>query len=125
MCFYTQEMLDELHKVPVHHKNSFVDAIHSMKITCCCEVQMGLILPNFDLYFCNQTRIKVGSILDENGEPKMMDEILAMLQPFSPKKTECIKALNPKCRECPVVASCKVGCYYTTLLGVKNEGKEL
>lgn len=122
MCFYTQEMLDELHAIPgIHDQNSFIDSIHAIKITCCCEAQMGLILPNFDLYFCNQTHIKVGSILDENGEPKLIGDIMEDLRRFSKIKTDCIKNLSPKCADCAVVASCKVGCYYTTLMRSKNE----
>jgi len=117
MCFYTQEMLDELHNVPdVHENNKFLDSVHSMKITCCGEVQMGLILPNFDIYYCNQTRIRLGSILDENGEPRIIPDIMEMLKKFSGVKTKAIKKLSPKCAKCAVVASCKVGCYYTTLL---------
>ena len=116
MCFYNQEMLDFLHSVPVHDNNAMVDGIHSMKITCCGDVQMGLIFPNFDIYFCNQTRMYVGNLLNENGTPKGMPEILEMLQPFSKKKTDNVKNLSEKCNGCPVVASCKTGCYYTTLV---------
>jgi radical SAM protein with 4Fe4S-binding SPASM domain len=116
ICFYTQEMLDELHKIPVQGNTKKLDAIHEEKITCCCEVHMGLIQTNFDLHFCNQTDLKIGSILNEDGSPKLMDDIQKMLLPFSKKKTECIRNISPKCRECPVVSSCKVGCYYTTLV---------
>jgi len=115
MCFYTQEMLDRLHKINLYDSPD-IDGIHSIKTTCCGEVQMGLILPNFDIYFCNQTRIKLGSLLDDNGEPKSIEDVTAMLQKFSKIKTESVKELSPKCKVCPVVASCKVGCYYTTLL---------
>ena len=121
MCFYTQKMLDKLHEVEVYDNNSQVDGIHSLKITCCGDVQMGLILPNFDIYFCNQTRIKLGSLLDANGEPRPIEEVTIALQQFSKIKTDSVKELSPKCKVCPVVASCKVGCYYTTLLRSKNE----
>jgi radical SAM protein with 4Fe4S-binding SPASM domain len=116
ICFYTQEMLDELHKIPIQDYTKKLDAIHGDQITCCCEVQMGLIQTNFDLHFCNQTDLKIGSILNEDGSPKLMDDIQKMLLPFSKKKTDCIRNISPKCRECPVVSSCKVGCYYTTLV---------
>jgi len=116
MCFYTQEMLDKLHEFPVHNLNSFIDGIHSQKITCCGDVQMGLILPNFDLYFCNQTRIYIGSILNEKGNPRDIGDIMTDIQKFSKVKTESVKNLSPKCNFCPVVSSCKTGCYYTTLL---------
>jgi radical SAM protein with 4Fe4S-binding SPASM domain len=121
MCFYTQKMLDRLHDIPVYDNNAYIDGIHSLKITCCGDVQMGLILPNFDIYFCNQTHIKLGSLLDGNGEPKSIEELTEMLQKFSKIKTESVKDLSPKCKVCPVVASCKVGCYYTTLLRSQNE----
>jgi len=121
MCFYTQKMLDRLHDTNVYDHNAQVDGIHSLKITCCGDVQMGLILPNFDIYFCNQTRIKLGSLLDDNGEPKSVEALTEMLQKYSKIKTESVKQLSPKCKVCPVVASCKVGCYYTTLLRSKDE----
>jgi radical SAM protein with 4Fe4S-binding SPASM domain len=121
MCFYTQEMLDKLHEVPVHNLNNFVDGIHSLKITCCGDVQMGLILPNFDIYFCNQTRIYIGSLLNDKGNPRSIWDITEDIQKFSEVKTERVKELLPKCRECPVVASCKTGCYYTTLLRSQND----
>ena len=120
ICFYTQKMLDKLHEVPVHTLNSFVDGVHSLKITCCGDVQMGLILPNFDIYFCNQTRIHVGSLLNDQGNPRAIWDIMQDLQKFSQVKTERVKDLSPKCKECPVVASCKTGCYYTTLLRSHN-----
>ena len=121
MCFYTQKMLDKLHTVGVYDNNNWIDGIHSVKITCCGDVQMGLLLPNFDIYFCNQTRIKLGSLLDDNGEPKSIEALTEMLQKYSKIKTESVKELSPKCKVCPVVASCKVGCYYTTLLRSRNE----
>jgi radical SAM protein with 4Fe4S-binding SPASM domain len=114
ICFYTQEMIDELHTFDL-------DDLHATRITCCGENFMGLIDYNFDLYFCNQTRIKIGSVLNSNGTPKYIPEIEKLLQPKSKEKTIAIKNLSNKCRECPVVASCKVGCYYNTM--VKHYGR--
>jgi radical SAM protein with 4Fe4S-binding SPASM domain len=110
MCFYTQDMLDVL---------SFhgLEGIHYAKITCCGDTVLGLIDYNFDLYYCNQTRIKIGSILKDNGDVKTMDEINSMIQSGSRIKTDSIIELSEKCKECSVVASCKVGCYYNVLVG--------
>ena len=72
---------------------------------------------DFELYYCNQTRIKIGSILEDNGDVKTMDEINIMIQRGSRMKTNSIMELSEKCKECAVLASCKVGCYYNTLAG--------
>ena len=110
MCFYTQDMLDEL-------SSHGAEGIHYAKITCCGDTTIGLIDYNFDLYFCNQTRIKIGSLLKNNGDVKTMDEINDMIQSGSRIKTDSIIELSEKCEKCAVVASCKVGCYYNTLAG--------
>jgi len=109
ICFYNQEMLDYLHSYDI-------DNIHTLKITCCGDQQLGLIDHNFDIYYCNQTRIKIGSLLNEVGQPKILSEVEVMLQAGSSIKTEAIKNECEKCSKCPVVASCKVGCYYNTLV---------
>jgi len=113
ICFYTQEMIDELHRFSI-------DDLHASKITCCGDQFMGLIDYNFDLYYCNQTRIKLGSILNENGQPKTLPEIEEMIQRGSKIKSDSIKDISEKCSRCPVVAACKVGCYYNSL--VKHYG---
>jgi len=82
---------------------------------------MGLIDYNFDLYFCNQTRIKIGSILDDNGEPKLVPEIMETLQKFSCVKTENVKNMSEKCRNCGVVASCKTGCFYNSIVKERSQ----
>jgi len=110
MCFYTQDMLDV---ISFHD----LDGLHFAKITCCGDTHMGLIDYDFELYYCNQTRIKVGSILKDNGDVKTMDEITNMIQRGSRMKTNSIMELSEKCKECAVLASCKVGCYYNTLVG--------
>jgi len=110
MCFYTQDMLDV---ISFHDLN----ALHKARITCSGDSLMGLIDYNFDLYYCNQTRIKLGSILKDNGDVKTMDEIINMIQRGSRMKTNSIMELSDKCKGCAVLASCKVGCYYNTLVG--------
>jgi radical SAM protein with 4Fe4S-binding SPASM domain len=109
MCFYTQEMIDELH---LHGIND----LHTARISCCGDRHMGLIDWNFDLYFCNQTRIKIGSILDENGYPMLVPDIMNILHKYSCVKTDNVKEVSDKCRNCAVVASCKTGCFYNSMV---------
>jgi len=108
ICFYTQEMIETFHKFGV-------DWIFKDTITCCGEGQLGLIAYNFDIYYCNQTRIKLGSLLDENGNPKSVDELHEMIQQAPTLKVEQIKKVSDKCRTCNSLPVCKVGCYYNTL----------
>jgi len=108
MCFYTQEMMDELHL-------NDIEGLHQVRISCCGDHHMGLIDHNFDLYFCNQTRIKIGSILDENGDPMLVPDIMNILHKYSCVKTDNVKELSEKCRDCGAVASCKTGCFYNSL----------
>jgi len=115
MCFYTQEMIDELH---LNH----IEGLHTERISCCGDRHMGLIDWNFDLYFCNQTRIKIGSILDENGYPMLVPDIMKILNKYSCIKTDNVKDLSQKCRNCGAVASCKTGCFYNSLIKEKKNG---
>jgi len=110
ICFYTQEMIDILHTFDM-------DSLYREKICCCGDLNLGLIDYNFDLYYCNQTRIKLGSILKDDNTFKTMDEIFNMIQCASSMKTESILELSDKCRSCHVVASCKTGCFYNSLVG--------
>lgn len=115
LCFYTQEMGDKLAEINR-------EAWHLSNITCCGEEVMGLIQANFDLYYCNQTRIKIGSILDEKGKPRAMKEIQEMLHKAPQIKLDGIKAEFPRCRNCPAVTTCKMGCFYN--IGVKHAKKD-
>jgi len=115
MCFYTQEMIDEFHSVGL-------DKLHQETTTCCGDQQIGLIGYNFDIYYCNQTRIKLGSLLDTNGNPRSVEEINEMIQSASKIKVEQIKNISDKCHDCNVLATCKVGCYYNNLLE-RNENE--
>jgi radical SAM protein with 4Fe4S-binding SPASM domain len=108
ICFFTQEMIDDLHK---HN----IGNLYNARICCCGEITMGLIDYNFDLYFCNQTRLKIGSILNREGNPKTLDEITHMLQGITKVKADKISEMSDKCKECRVLSSCKVGCYYNAL----------
>ena len=109
MCFYTQDMIDEL-------AASGIEGLHMVKQNCCAETAMGLIDWNWDLYYCNQTRIKIGSILNDEGKPKSMPEILEMINKKGTGiKTEKIIELSDMCRDCPALHTCKLGCFYNTL----------
>jgi len=109
---------EELNK----YRKIWVDTIIELLNTCfrimgCCgEKVMGLIDWNFDIYYCNQTRIKIGSLLDSDGKPKYLQEILEMINKHGTGiKTIKIMEFSEKCRNCPSLSACKVGCFYNTL----------
>lgn len=112
LCFFTQEMLDELNLIGL-------ERFH-FEVTSCSCLSIGLIDWNFDLYYCNQTRIKLGSILDENGEPKSLPELVNLITPKYGFKTECIRNLREECKNCKSLNMCRVGCYYNTLVKHSN-----
>lgn len=107
VCFYTQEMIDILH---LHNLEGV-----NMQICCCGEMEMGLIDYNFDLYHCNQTRIKLGNILNDDGNIKTLEDITLMLQKGAKLKVDSIMELSDKCRKCVALPNCKIGCYYNAL----------
>ena len=107
-CFFTQEVIDVLH---AHHVPAWE------KVGCCSEYILGLIDWNFDLHFCNQTRFKIGNVLDESGKKMLsLPEINEMIRTAPQMKCEAIREYSPKCRNCKALPSCKVGCYFNTLL---------
>jgi len=109
LCFYTQEMIDKL------ARNGY-EGLSLLKMGCCGERVMGLIDWNFDIYYCNQTRIKIGSLLDSDGNPKYLQDILEMINKHGTGvKTIKIMEFSEKCRNCPSLSACKVGCFYNTL----------
>lgn len=116
ICFYTQKMIDSLH-------SRGIDEAHVLTITCCGDQYMGLISYNFDIYYCNQTRIKLGSLLDKGGNPKSISDVEKILQAGSNIKTEAIKKISDKCRNCVVVASCKAGCYYNSIIKERSQNE--
>ena len=107
ICFFTQGMIEEL------RRNNLEDL--RLRITCCGETSLGLIDYNFDIYHCNQTRIKLGSMLDDNSNPKSLEEVTAMLQNGPRLKLESIRKISDKCRGCGALPNCKVGCHYNVL----------
>lgn len=114
ICFYTQEMIDVFHKFNV-------DTIHQQTTTCCGDQQIGLIDYKFDIYYCNQTKIKLGTLLDIDGNPITLEELTDLIQSGSKIKTEQIKKKSDKCMECQALPSCKVGCYYNILKGRQTD----
>jgi len=108
-CFFTQEMLDELNLVDLGNFH--------FGVSCCQCPDIGLIDWNWDFWYCNQTRIKLGSVLKESGELKTVVDLMnEYITPSHGFKTECIKNLRTECNDCPAVSSCRVGCYYNTLV---------
>ena len=97
LCFFTKEMESELEAMELNSK---------IFTSCGCN-ETGLIDANFDLYFCNQTRIKLGSILN-----KSIPEINQMIEGSRDIKISNIKQLNKKCRYCEFINNCAMGCYY-------------
>lgn len=113
ICFYTQEMINELNLIDLtnFHFNT----------TCCTCPKTGLINSNWDFQYCNQTRIKLGSVLKENGDLKTMIELQnEYITPSHKFKTECIKNLREECKNCNALDTCRVGCYYNTLVEHSN-----
>jgi radical SAM protein with 4Fe4S-binding SPASM domain len=90
LCFFTDEMKEELESIGLDHR----------KFTSCKCNEVGLITSDFDLYYCNQTRIKLGSTLN-----KSIPEINEMIQVRK-------KINHIKCNDCEVINKCGVGCYY-------------
>ena len=108
-CFFTQEMLEELNIIGLPNFQHTVSS-------CTCP-HVGLIGANWDLHYCNQTRIKLGSVLDENGDPKSMTQLVNQyVTPAHKIKTESIKKLRKECKDCNALYVCRVGCYYNTLV---------
>jgi radical SAM protein with 4Fe4S-binding SPASM domain len=107
-CFFTEEMLKRL--------PSWKETIIPSFTTCCSKRSLGLIHTNFDIYQCNQTNIKVGSMLDEKGNPKSYPEILKMVRKGPAIKICNIKKLSDTCKACPDLKTCRAGCYYNHLL---------
>ena len=105
-CFFTQEMIDTLHYYSVNAWE---------KTGCCSEYILGLIDWNFDLHFCNQTRFKIGNVLDKDGNMLSLPEINEMIKTAPQMKCNNIRKYSEKCRNCSALPICKVGCYYNVL----------
>lgn len=99
-CFWTQEMITELAEADI-------EPVHLMRQSC-CDTILGLMDTNFDIWYCNQTRLKVGNAF-VNGKPRQIEEILRMLRDMPCKK--CAELIG-KCRECPAQITCKSACWY-------------
>lgn len=113
VCFYTQEMIDELNMIDLTN--------HHFLTTCCTCPKTGLINANWDFQYCNQTRIKLGSVLKEDGSLKTMTELQnEYITPAHSFKTECIGNLREECKNCKALDTCRVGCYYNALVAHCN-----
>ena len=99
-CFWTQEMIETLH-------SHDIDPVHLMRQSC-CDTVLGLLDTNFDLWYCNQTRLKIGNVYD-GDKPRPMDEIHQMLQKMPDEKCE---VLTGKCVNCPARITCKSACWF-------------
>jgi len=78
-CFFTQDMIDMLARRNL--------SMFARNTACQCDDRcMGLIDCDFDFYFCNQTRINFGSIIDRHGEPMSYPEIFAKATQDHPRK---------------------------------------
>jgi len=109
ICFFTQEMLDILHDFDLDH-------LTQTRVMCCSERSLGLIDYNFDLWFCNQTRIKIGSILKDGTFLSVPEIENSLVKKATKLKVESIRELSEKCKNCESLPICKVGCYYNCLL---------
>lgn len=109
VCFFTQKMIYEL---------NLIDLPNFHFSTSCCQCpDIGLIDWNWDFYYCNQTRIKLGSVLKKSGELKTLIELVnEYVTPAHGFKTECIRNLKEECKNCTALNLCRVGCYYNTLV---------
>jgi radical SAM protein with 4Fe4S-binding SPASM domain len=105
-CFFTQDIIDTLHAYSITAWE---------KTGCCSEYILGLIDWNFDLHFCNQTRFKIGNVLDKDGNMLSLPEINEMIKTAPQMKCNNIRKLSEKCRNCSALPICKVGCYYNVL----------
>jgi hypothetical protein len=107
-CFFTQELIDELHRLqvgPVHESPS------------CCDRYIGLIGTDWSLTYCNQTRIHLGNIYR-----LIIPAINRLIQTAPAQKCGIVKQLSPKCAECPSVVTCKTHCWCRQLQNNKPDG---
>lgn len=106
-CFFTASMIEELAKI------NCTDI--AIGLTCCYCQDLGLIDTDFNLYHCNQTGIKLGTLLNDDNSFKNMDEIQEMIAVGPRTKIECIEQISKECKKCPSLPVCRVACYYNTL----------
>lgn len=103
-CFWTQRMIDELNKYNI-------GPIHLQRQSC-CDTILGLLDTNFDLWYCNQTRIKIGNVLHKDGSPRNMQDILSTIQMAPRIKEGRVSNYQHRCRNCPSLPTCKTACWY-------------
>jgi organic radical activating enzyme len=85
-----------------------------LRINNNCKCCVNLIKTNLDLFYCNQTNIKICNLF--NGEvPIGMDTIHENMINGIRKKKEAIKK-HAHCYNCKVIDFCLCGCYFNTLI---------
>ncbi|MGD9643051.1 MAG: radical SAM/SPASM domain-containing protein [Elusimicrobiales bacterium] len=84
----------------------------------------GLVTTNFDLYFCNQTWMKLGNIFHKNGEPLSLFEVNTLIDEGVRKKVTALKDGHPECRDCKVLELCKGRCFAYKFINSKGDGNE-
>jgi len=99
-CFWTSDMISELHR-------NDIEPVHLQRQSCCDRI-LGLLDTNFDLWYCNQTRLKIGNVF-VNGKPRSMEEIHRMIRDMPALKE---KSLPIRCQECPAISTCKSACWF-------------
>jgi sulfatase maturation enzyme AslB (radical SAM superfamily) len=105
-CFYTEKMLQRLSRHGL--------AEPALRQTGCeGHNELGLIQPDFSLYYCNQTPLRLGSLL-KNGTPVPYREITGMLRKGPGMKKKAIVRSRSGCSTCPSLDQCLAGCYFRT-----------
>ena len=99
-CFWTQEMIDEMHDHGIR--------LPHLAGTQCCDQILGLLDTNFDIWYCNQTRLLIGNAFHGNT-PRQIEDLKWLLQEMPGIKAD---DLNGKCRKCPALITCKSACWY-------------
>jgi hypothetical protein len=114
-CFWTQEMIDEQNKYGI-------SPMHLDPAVSCCDRTLGLLDTNFDLWYCNQTRLKIGPVLEKNGEPRDVQEVLKLVKNMPAKKCKEVSKYNYRCRNCRALPSCKTACWFNHVLPENHKG---
>ena len=113
-CFWTQEMIDDLHRYNI-------GPIHLERQSCCDRI-LGLLDTNFDLWYCNQTRLKIGNVLKKDGRPKDLSEVYEVIQKAPMKKTKEVAKYQYTCRNCRSLTTCKTACWFQHVLPENHTG---
>lgn len=114
-CFWSQEMIDGLNQYGIN-------PIHLDPWTSCCDTSLGLLDTNFDLWYCNQTRLKICNVLEKDGTPKDMNWIMSQIQKMPCRKEKTVSSYSYVCRNCRALPSCKTACWFKHVLPEGHKG---